>query len=131
MSFKFIFPDYKLAIINLLWREAKNIKKQRNTLSLCNYPDIAIINILIYFYLVFFSLFIHKHIYGGYFSITVILFRSLKVKVKLLSHALCNPLDYAVHGMLQARILEWGAFAFSREIFRTPVSCIADGIFTS
>ena len=41
MYFKFIFPDYKLAIINLLWREAKNIKKQRSTL--CNYPDIAII----------------------------------------------------------------------------------------
>ena len=42
MSCKFIFPDHKLAIINLLLSEAKNIK-QRNALSLYNYPDIAII----------------------------------------------------------------------------------------
>ena len=28
--------------------------------------------------------------------------------------ALCDPLDYTVHGILQARILEWVAFLFSR-----------------
>ena len=27
---------------------------------------------------------------------------------------LCNPMDYRVHGILQARILEWVAFSFSR-----------------
>ena len=27
---------------------------------------------------------------------------------------LCNPRDYTVHGILQARILEWAAFPFSR-----------------
>ena len=27
---------------------------------------------------------------------------------------LCDPLDYTVHGILQARILEWVAVAFSR-----------------
>ena len=27
---------------------------------------------------------------------------------------LCNPKDYTVHGILQARILEWAAFLFSR-----------------
>ena len=27
---------------------------------------------------------------------------------------LCNPVDYAVHGILQARILEWVAFPFFR-----------------
>ena len=27
---------------------------------------------------------------------------------------LCNPMDYPVHGILQARILEWVAFPFSR-----------------
>ena len=27
---------------------------------------------------------------------------------------LCNPMDYTVHGILQARILEWAAFPFSR-----------------
>ena len=30
-----------------------------------------------------------------------------------------NPMDYPVHGILQARILEWGAFPFSRGIFPT------------
>ena len=28
---------------------------------------------------------------------------------------LCNPIDYTVHGILQARILEWVAFPFSRK----------------
>ena len=27
---------------------------------------------------------------------------------------LCDPMDYTVHGILQARILEWVAFTFSR-----------------
>ena len=27
---------------------------------------------------------------------------------------LCHPVNYTVHGILQARILEWGAFPFSR-----------------
>ena len=27
---------------------------------------------------------------------------------------LCDPVDYTVHGILQARILEWVAFPFSR-----------------
>ena len=27
--------------------------------------------------------------------------------------ALCDPMDYTVHGILQARILEWVAFPFS------------------
>ena len=27
---------------------------------------------------------------------------------------LCEPVDYTVHGILQARILEWGAIPFSR-----------------
>ena len=29
---------------------------------------------------------------------------------------LCNPMDYTVYGILQARILEWLAFPFSREL---------------
>ena len=32
---------------------------------------------------------------------------------------LCNPMDCTIHGILQARILEWVAFPFSREIFPT------------
>ena len=38
-----------------------------------------------------------------------------EVKWKSLSHVwLCNPKDYTVHGIHQARILEWIAFPFSR-----------------
>ena len=48
---------------------------------------------------------------------------------------LCDPLDYTVHGTLQARILEWVAFPFSRGFSqpgdRTQVSHIAGGFFTS
>ena len=32
------------------------------------------------------------------------------VKIVLLCPALCNPMVYTVHGILQARILEWVAF---------------------
>ena len=39
----------------------------------------------------------------------------VKVKVTQLCHsALCDPMDYTVHGILQARILKWVAFPFSR-----------------
>ena len=39
-----------------------------------------------------------------------------KVKVKVAQSCLtcCNPMDYTVHGILQARILEWAAFPFFR-----------------
>ena len=38
----------------------------------------------------------------------------MKVKVAQLCWTLRDPVDYAVHGILQARILEWVAFPFSR-----------------
>ena len=38
----------------------------------------------------------------------------LKVKAAQLYPTLCDPMDYMVHGILQARILEWLAFPFSR-----------------
>ena len=48
---------------------------------------------------------------------------------------LCNPMDCTVHGILQARILEWLAFPFSRGSSqrrdRTQVSHIAGGFITS
>ena len=44
-------------------------------------------------------------------------------------------MDYTVHGILQARILEWVAFPFSRVLSqprdRTQVSHIAGGFFTN
>jgi len=40
--------------------------------------------------------------------------KKVKVKVTRSCPTLCDPMDYAVHGILQARILEWVAFPFSR-----------------
>ena len=62
---------------------------------------------------------------------------SLKMKVKAAQPCLtlCDPMDYTVHGILQARILEWGAFPFSRGSSWprnwTRVSHIAGRFFTS
>ena len=53
---------------------------------------------------------------------------------------LCDPMDcslpgFSVHGVFQARVLEWVAIAFSRGSSQprdqTGVSCIAGGFFTS
>ena len=42
----------------------------------------------------------------------------MKVKWKPLSCVrLCNPMDYTVHGILQAKILEWEAFPLFQGIF--------------
>ena len=38
----------------------------------------------------------------------------LKVKVVQWSLTLCHPMDYTIHGILQARIPEWVTFPFSR-----------------
>ena len=58
-----------------------------------------------------------------------------KVKVAQSGPTLCNPKDYTVHGIFQARILEWVAFPFcrgsSRPRDRTQVSCIVGRFFTS
>ena len=62
---------------------------------------------------------------------------SEKVKVKVTQSCLtlCHPMDCVVHGILQARILEWLAFPFSRGSSqprdRTQVSSIVGGFFTS
>ena len=46
-----------------------------------------------------------------------------------------RPMDYTVHGILQARILNWVAYTFSsvssRPRNRTGVSCTAGGFFTN
>ena len=58
-----------------------------------------------------------------------------KVKVKVLQSCLtlCDPMDYTVHGILQARILEWVTFCFSRGSSqprgRTQVSRMVGGLF--
>ena len=56
-------------------------------------------------------------------------------KVAQLCLTLCDPMDYTVHGIPQARILEWVAIPFSsgssQPRDRTQVSCIAGRFFTS
>ena len=69
----------------------------------------------------------NKH-HPGYF-----LFIKVKVKVTQSCPTLCDPMDYMVHGILQARILEWVAFPFSRRSSQprdlTEVFRIAGGFF--
>ena len=58
-----------------------------------------------------------------------------EVRVTQLCLTLCDPMDYTVYGILQARILEWIAVPFSRGSSQsrdqTQVSRIAGGFFTS
>ena len=58
-----------------------------------------------------------------------------EVKVAHLCLTLCDPMDYTVPEILQARILDWVAFPFfrgsSQPRDRTQVSHIADRFFTS
>ena len=59
----------------------------------------------------------------------------VKLKIPQLCPTLCDPMDCTVHGILQARILKWVAFPFSRGSSqtrdRTQVSHIAGRFFTS
>ena len=64
----------------------------------------------------------------------------MKVKATQLCLMICDPVDCSpqnssVHGILQARILEWVAMPFSRESSQprdqTLVSHIGGGFFTS
>ena len=73
-------------------------------------------------------------IFQVFVSIVTYVWRSMKWK-SLSRGRLCDPMDYTVSGILQARILEWVAFPFSRGSFQprdqTQVSHIAAGFFTS
>ena len=68
-------------------------------------------------------------------NIFMLSYRKVKVKVAQLCPTLCSLVDYSVHGILQARVLEWVAFSFSvgssQPRDRTQVSHIAGGFFTS
>ena len=59
----------------------------------------------------------------------------VKVKATQLWSTLCDPMGYTVHGIPQARILEWATIPISRWSSQprdqTQVSCIADRFFTS
>ena len=65
----------------------------------------------------------------------LLMYYLLKVKVAQSYLTLCDPIDYTVHEILQARKLEWVAFPFSRGSAQprdqTQVSHIAGRFFTS
>ena len=68
-------------------------------------------------------------------TITTLFIGYMKVTVAQSCLTLCNPVDYTVQGILQARILEWVAVPFSRVSSQprdqTQVSHIAGRFFTS
>ena len=72
----------------------------------------------------------HTH---TFFIKRVLLVKYIEVKVTQSRPILCDPMDYTVLGILQARILEWGAFPFSRGSSQprdqTQVSRIAGRFF--
>ena len=77
-----------------------------------------------------------EHIYTYIHICIYIKLYSIHWKWKPFSHArLCNPMDYIVHGILHARILEWAAFTFSRGSSQprdwTQVSHVGGRFFTS
>ena len=69
------------------------------------------------------------------YRISILNMYSMKVKVSQSCLTLCDPIDYTVHGILQARILEWVALPFSRGSSQprnlARVSCIASRCVTN
>ena len=83
-----------------------------------------------YIYITYIHTYIHTHIYA--YMYTYILHY---IYIKHEAKTLCDHMDYTVHGILQARMLEWVAFHFSRGSSQPrdqpQVSCIAGGFFIS
>ena len=63
------------------------------------------------------------------------MFHHVSMKFDYSCPTLCDPMGYIVHGILQAIILEWVLFSFSRGSSQprdqTQVSHIADRFFTN
>ena len=59
--------------------------------------------------------------WGKTIRVWKVLVYKLKVKVTQLCPALCDPMDCTLHGILQARILEWAAFPFA-------MTCLSPGL---
>ena len=77
----------------------------------------------------------HTHTHTLFLDSFPIYAITVEVKAAQLCLTLFNPMDYTVYGILQARILEWVAFPFSRGSSQprdqTQVSHIAGRFFTS
>ena len=104
----------------------------------------ALTELSVYYLIPFLPLFYLKVVPSLYIVESALLFVNLlikncslvsEMKVAQLCPILFDPMGYRVDGILQARILEWVAFPFSRGSSqprdRTQVSCIAGGFFTS
>ena len=50
---------------------------------------------------------------------------NLNVNIVQSCLTLCNPMDYTIHGILQARILEWVTFPFSKITWINTSNCCA------
>ena len=81
----------------------------------------------------------HVHAYTHTPSIHIWKHSKWSVGLSVMSYSFCDPMDCnppgsSVHGILQARILEWVAYPFSRGLSQprnwTRVSCIAGRFFT-
>ena len=55
-----------------------------------------------------------SHEWGGSENTEPVVEAEVKVKVAQWCLTLCDPMDFIVYGILQARILEWVAFPFYR-----------------
>ena len=77
----------------------------------------------------------NSHQYCNIVLINLVLAPRTLEMMLLLVYSVLYPMDYAVLGILQARILEWVAFPSSRGYSQskdwTQVSCIGGGFFTS
>ena len=87
------------------------------------------------FILYIMTLLLHYSFDVSVFLNSVADFYSLKVKVAQSCPTLCDPMDCTVHGILQARILEWVTIPFSKGSSQprdqTQVSLILGRFFTS
>ena len=115
-------------------------------LFFCNLKSICLLFAGVLFMLLFFSLTLAYYVCllhilldtlnTVHFQIILFHFTScVKVKVTQSCPTLCDLMDCTVHGILQARILEWAAFPSSRGSSqprdRIQVSHIAGRFFTS
>ena len=83
----------------------------------CSAPLCLLFLVFICWFLAALGLFCCTHTFSSCSA-----WKCTEVKVAQLCPALCNPMDYPICGILQARILEWVAFPFSRGIFPTQGS---------
>ena len=100
--------------------------KTNNVVPFIFYSIYMHIENICYIFMFYTCIFIYSSVYT---------YMKVKVKVTQLCLPFYDPKDYNVHGILQARILEWVAFPFARGSSqprdRTQVSNIAGGFFIS